>query len=342
MKKRLNKAFFFLFIGIMFKLENKMPFYEPAQDHWFNAYVWFTGKCVVITTLKAGTVFLQSLYKNAPNKERWLGANFSFRFVNYLDNNQDSHNTIRFVSQPGVIYSEDTLKKLLKYNTSIPIIGLTRKNDTKIYSGITEALSHMDNLESSISQFKSEYEEQYRLIDIHIKRNITLFSDPNFNDRNKLSDYIKDLVPKSRREPIFKDKNFVELLSFFLEYYINKNYIGLFRDRHVTVRTNLLLFKLMTWRTNNSVSNDNFHLVNLDYISQNKNLQEFMKKYDLVENNFKNYTHSKSSLRKVVENLALSLADGPKFSLEERIYNEISDYNILYSQYRHNFVTNKK
>ena len=293
-------------------------------------HFWYTGKAVVLASLKAGTQYMRWAYRQSPNWQEWYGTLVKLNdYPNELEVISSTKYKEIVRSFKNSTEEEEFILNLLK-DEQIPILIFRRDPKLKFISGVAQALG-AGEVNYTWSAFKTAYPRDYKYLTSIIKRKKLIEPNVFYYDIEFARDFNGQVFHMSNKliHKVFFNKpgfmvSYKKLIKFALLHFID----GIFKDPHVLNRSDLVAIEYLKTREKAFIDNRNIKLLNLDstdFIRQHQILHVL----DIAATDDLRFKHSQIMFREIVEKCIEELPEGIRKVYMEAINTRLDDSRIL-------------
>lgn len=301
--------------------------------------LWYTGKCIVLASLKAGSQYMRWARGQAENNREWYGttvqlipdlSNIEFkifknkRYGEIIKEFKDSISEIDFVNQ-SLFREED-----------IPILIFTRDPLLRFGSGIAQALG-AGYASFILADYKKVDLKSYLYLTSIIKRKKIL--DPfrfrhDYVFRSDFNGVAFNVSNENMFEMFYSNNKFKEHYKKLIKFYLITQSTSILLDSHCTLRNDSNIRRLINTRLKNGISNKNITYIELDNNKTTTERNLILSKYGITPPVNTKVQHTQGHFRDIILECIKELPEENKSIYYERLDQYVDDSEKLWKDIR--------
>lgn len=297
---------------------------------------WYTGKCIVLASLKAGSQYMRWAFDQAENKSEWYGAVVRYNLDN-VPNRRYISNIKHYKESIGKFKDSITENNFLEQSSfreeDIPILIFTRDPILRFGSGVAQALG-AGYAPYILGDYKKTHLKSYLYLTSIVKRKKILHPFRFRHDyvfRSDFNGVTFNVSNENMFEMFYSNPKFKNEYKKLIKFFLTTQSTSILLDPHSSLRNDSNTRRLINYRNNNGVSNRNITYIELD---NNQTITErnlIFSKYGITPPINSKVQHTQRHFRDIVLECIDELPKNIKDIYLERLDDYVNDSRKLWA-----------
>lgn len=298
--------------------------------------LWYTGKCIVLASLKTGTQYMRWAYTQAENKVEWYGA--TIRLQSEIVPYRIKISSIKCYGESrskfkDSITENNFIEQSFFREEDIPILIFTRDPKLRFGSGIAQALG-AGYAPYILGDYKKVHLKSYLYLTSIVKRKKILHPFRFRHDyvfRSDFNGVTFNVSNENMFEMFYSNPKFKNEYKKLIKFFLTTQSTSILLDSHVSLRNDSNTRRLINYRNKNGVSNRNITYIELDNNQTMTERNLMFSKYGITPPINSKVQHTQSHFRDIILECIDELPQNIKDIYLERLDEYVNDSKKLWA-----------